>query len=177
MPPVTPDLASRLENGEIVVQMRSNPDGVPIGMSSGLIAAPPDRVFALMTDFDRYRHFYQGMPKSETRRRDGRNVVAYFMLEFPWPMPRRWTVNEFQVDREGRSFTWKRLDGTVKRYDGMARFSGWPGKRTLMQFEALMDPGFGFLPTWLLSYLTAQSLPGIVSGPRDYLQRTAKAGS
>ena len=129
-----------------------------------------------MTDFDMYQSFYTGMPKSETRKRDGQNVVAYFSLVFPWPMPQRWTLNSFEVDRAGRSFKWKRTDGSIRRYEGAARFSEWPGRRTLMQFEASMDPGFTFIPNWLLAYLTAQSLPAIVSGPRDYLQRTAKAG-
>ena len=156
--------------------MQTLTDGMPLGTASGLINASPDRVFALMTDFDSYSRFYTGMPRSETRRRAGRTVDAYFMLEFPWPLPRRWTLDKFQVDHEGRSFTWSRLDGTVKRYEGVARFSEWRGHRTLMRFQAAMDPGFGFVPNWLLSYLTATGLPAIVSGPRDYLQRTAKAG-
>ena len=174
-PPVPLHLAGRLEAGEIVVEMRNVP-GPPSGTSTGLIGAPIDKVWTIMTDFGSYSRYYTGIPRSQMRRRLGRSVQAHFIIEFPWPMPNRWLIQEFDLYPEQHTVTWKRLDGTVKRFDGAFKFTAWGRDRTLMQYVAVIDPGFSLMPSWLLSYFTAQSLPGVVSGPRDYMQRMARAG-
>ncbi len=176
-PPTAPGLIKRIDGGEIVVEMTRGPDGFPKGTALGVLGAPIDKAFATLTDFGRYSQYYTGIPKSQVRRQSGSESQVYLVIDFPWPMADRWALLEFKVDEPGRKFEWRRIGGTVRRYEGEARFAPWPGNRTVMEFDAMIDPGFAFLPQWLLGYFTAQSLPGVVSGPRDYLIRTAKAGN
>ncbi|MBM3267652.1 MAG: SRPBCC family protein [Candidatus Sericytochromatia bacterium] len=175
-PPADPQVVRRLEAREIVVELHRDEDGFPEGTSTGLLGAPLQRAWEVLTDFDAYSQYYTGIHRSEVRRRSGNQVLVHMVIDFPWPMPDRWVLLDFRLDEAGRRFTWTRLDGTVKRYRGALRLAPWPGNRTVMEFDGLIDPGFPFLPNWLMAYFTAQSLPGIVSGPRDYLDRTARSG-
>ncbi|MBM3275223.1 MAG: SRPBCC family protein [Candidatus Sericytochromatia bacterium] len=168
---LTPKQVRRLERGEVVVSLRSEPDGSPHGTSIGILNKPVERVWALMTDYDKYSSLYTGVPKSQVNWREGNRAEVYLGLWFPWPMPGRWVTLEFEERPDRYEFEWSRKSGSVRRYEGLARFSDWPGNRTLMRFDAVIDPAFPLLPKWLLGYFTAQSLPGIISGPRDYLSR------
>jgi hypothetical protein len=175
-PPTAPQVVKRLEDGEIVVELHKDDEGFPEGTSVGLLGAPVDRSWSILTDFDSYFRYYTGISRSQVRRRAGESAQVFMVIDFPWPLPDRWVLLDFKLDPESRTFTWRRVDGSVRRYQGRTRLAPWPGNRTVMEFDGMIDPGFPFLPNWLLSYFTAQSLPGIVSGPRDYINRTAKSG-
>lgn len=164
----------RLEAGEIVATLTTDAAGDPVGMSMGIIDAKPDRVWATLTDFGRYNDYYTGISSSEIRKREGKTQWVYFVIDFPWPLPDRWTLNETHIDAGNRSFDWKRVEGTVKKYEGVIHVFEWPGNRSLLRFVGVLDPGFPFFPRWLMAYFQAQSLPGVISGPRDYLIRTTK---
>lgn len=174
---VPPQTVTRLERGEIIVEMRQRTHGnTSMAVSMGIIAAPVDQVWNLIVDYGQYERLYTGIPRSDVRSRLGSKATVYLEIDLPWPLPDRWCILEFQADEPRKLLTWKRISGTFRKYEGRAKLSVWTVNRTFLQVEAGFDPGYDFLPGWLLDYFIENSVPGVVSGPRDHLQRLPSRG-
>ncbi|MBU6428155.1 MAG: SRPBCC family protein [Cyanobacteria bacterium REEB65] len=174
---LTPQTVQQLDAGQVITQVEPGNEPLHHVWCQGIVNAPPSRVWDVLTDFADYDHIYTGIKRSEIRGRTGNTLFGYFLLEFPWPLPERWTLNETRLHPGHLAFDWDRVDGTVKRYEGSLELYPWENNKTRMVFRALMDPGLNFVPGWLVDYVASTTLPGIIQGARDYLARTANSGT
>ncbi|MBI6545192.1 MAG: SRPBCC family protein [Cyanobacteria bacterium NC_groundwater_1444_Ag_S-0.65um_54_12] len=165
----SPHDMQRLSNGEILTWVKDSTESYCRVTTSGVIVASIERVWALVTDFANYPRLYPGIGRSEVRKRNGDTVWGYFLLNFPWPLPSRWTLNETRLHPEQFSFDWVCQEGTIKRYDGRLQLQNLGNNRTLLEFEAVMDPGFNFIPAWLVTHVHKFVLPAIITNVREYL--------
>lgn len=170
---LTPPELQALDQGQVLTHLEPGDEPVHEAFAEGVVKAPPAKVWALLTDFADYDRVYTGIKRSEVRGRVGNIVLGYFLLDFPWPLPRRWTLNETYLDPAHLTFSWKRIDGTVKRYQGSLHLYPWHQNQTRMVFRAVMDPGLAFVPGWFIDYVSLNTLPAIIQGVRDHVRQEA----
>lgn len=140
----------------------------------GLIEAPIAKVWDAYTDFGRYDQIFQ-ITGSQVRRQQGNTVYGWFYLALMWPLGPRWTVNETVLDPEKWTFTYRRVEGTFKAYDGDLALVSVAPARTRVRYSAKIDPDADFLPTWFLDFVQTQMLPTAITRVRDWVgaSRTA----
>lgn len=123
-----------------------------------VVAAPPDQVFDVLTDDERFREFMPYVVSSETVARipggtRARMRARHFgLFDFVVVYDRRYFENRRRVE-------WREVGGYFKRDDGVWTLAPH-SKGTLVGYEILLDPGF-FVPDFLLSFALRQGLPGI----------------
>lgn len=169
-PALPPADLQRLEAGEILVWVEDSESTSRRASASGVVNAPPDVVYAVMSDFNRLSSIYPLLLKSEVRHKTADRVLTYFVLDYPWPLRDRWVETMTVLRPQDRSFDWKSVAGTVDRYDGACQFSPWAGNRTLIRFETVMDPGLPFLSGWFMRFIQGIALPMVIEGPKKYFQ-------
>ena len=161
-----------LRDGKVLTHLEPGNTPVHEAYAEGIVDAPPTKVWALLTDFDHYDRIYTGIEQSAVRSRSGNTIMGYFLLDFPWPLPKRWTLNATYLEPARMRFTWRRVGGTVKDYEGSLKLYPWGDHETRMVFRALMDPGLAFVPGWLIDYVSLNTLPAIVQGVRAHVNDT-----
>lgn len=171
---LSPEEEARVGRGEVVVQMQRGHERIKRFQVVGLIEAPIARVWDAYTDFGRYDQIFQ-ITGSQVRRQQGNTIYGWFYLELMWPLGPRWTVNETVLEPEKWTFTYRRVEGTFKAYDGDLALASLGPSRTRVRYSAKIDPDADFLPAWFLDFVQTQMLPTAITRVRDWIgaNRTA----
>lgn len=158
--------------------MQRGPERIKRFQVVGVIDAPILKVWQAYTDFGQYDRIFQ-ITGSQVRRQQGNTVYGWFYLALMWPMGPRWTVNETILEPEKWSFTYRRVEGTFKAYDGDLALLALGSNRTRARYSAKIDPDADYLPTWFLDWVQTQMLPTSITRVRDWVgaSRTAKGRS
>jgi hypothetical protein len=186
----------QLARGEIVVtRLPAAHKGELGGRSQGVIAAPLDRVWAVL---NRSGEFADYMPNflvswlvdraamgdvepgrrwqrteleeavAEHRLADwpGDTVLFYNVLDMPFPVSDRWYLLEMTRDTAEHSIRWSQLVGNLKSTDGSWQLVPWlDGMHTLATYTTVSDPGIA-LPGFVLDVGLSQSLPCVIKALR-----------
>lgn len=134
-----------------------------------VVAAPPDQVYAVLTDDRNFREFMPYIVESETLGKIPGGTRARMRA-------RRFGFFDFVVVYDRRHFEhrrrveWREVGGYFKRDDGVWTLSPHP-RGTLVGYEILLDPGFP-VPDFLLSFALSQGLPEISNA----VKRRAESG-
>ena len=108
------------------------------GRAMVLLKAPTTIVKDILTDVASYKSF---VPKTTASRKvgDGRYVIE---MDLPWPVNKTWAYISMRTQvREGIYVVqWKMLNGTLKRYDGVAWIQPWGTNQTLLTYQLLAVP-------------------------------------
>lgn len=161
----------RVQAGEIVVRIES-PDRPVVVV--GIVEAPPEETFRVYADFANYERIF-GLTESQVIRQEGNTVQGRFVLDFPWPLGRRWTVNETTLEPERNQFTFRRRDGSFKVYDGSLQVFPEPPRRSRVVYTARIDPALP-VPPWLVRWAQERVFPDVIRNVRSFLSRR-QAGS
>ncbi len=165
---LTGDEEGRVGRGGVVVQMERGPERVKRFQVVGNVEAPIDRVWQVYTDFARYSEIFQ-ITGSQVRRQQGNTVYGWFYLALFWPIGPRWTLNETVLEPERHAFTYHRVEGTFKQYEGDLELAALSPQRTRVRYSAKIDPDAPMIPTWVLDYVQGTMLPTTITRVREWI--------
>jgi hypothetical protein len=166
---LTPEDEAKVGKGQVVVQVERKAEGVKRFQVVGLVNAPISRVWDVYTDFGKYNEIFK-ITGSAVRKREGNIVYGWFYLALMWPTGPRWTVNETVLDPATYTFTYRRVEGTFKHYDGDLELSELAPRKTRVRYSARIDPDAPYLPIWFLDFVQFQMLPTAITRVRDYIE-------
>ncbi|MEB3299617.1 MAG: SRPBCC family protein [Candidatus Sericytochromatia bacterium] len=165
---------SRLEAGEVLVQVERADVPIKRFQVVGDIEAPVAEVWAAYTDFDKYESIFD-ITRCRVDRREGQTVYVYSYLALIWPIGPRWVMNETRLDPESWRFTYNRVQGTFKKYEGEVQLSELGPRRTRVRYAARIDPDFPAIPTFLFDWVQYRQFPTAITHVRDWLRRKGAA--
>lgn len=142
---------------------------------SGDFDAPPGRVVRLFSEIERYPHIFAAITRAEIRSRTGNRSVAFVEVAFPWPIGPRWLLAETNAEQD--RVTWRRLDGTVRRYEASLHVAELPGGRTRATYDAVVDAGWSATPGWLSSLLQGHVMNQILADAKRYVRQYARVST
>lgn len=142
---------------------------------SGDLDAPPSAIVRLFSEVERFPKIFPAIKRAEIRSRTGSRSVAFVEVAFPWPIGPKWLLAETNAAQD--RVTWRRLEGSVKHYEGSLQVSELPGGRSRARFDAQVDPGTG-TPVWLTNLVHGQVMNAILADAKRYVRenvRTSRA--
>ena len=166
-----PGSFSRIPTGtDIYTHLDRTGQTVGIVTVIGHIRANPDKVYAALTNPKLTSELFPNLKKNELRRKEGDRYYFYSVLDFPWPMDDRWSLNETRYFPDIKGLSWRRTDGSVRVNEGAWRL--FPSNEgTLMIYKVRFDPGLSMIPDWLLNYGMEKEAPGIIHSLRRYFEQ------
>jgi len=159
------DDRSRLEAGETLVLDLPPSDGKGIGvLVMGLIAAPPDQVWRVMSDCDAQDEFLPRILHAEVRDRDGDDHTCDLVVDVPFPLEDLRTATRHHVRRlpdGGYQRYWALLPGDWSYHRNMGSWTVNPfadGRRSLLVNRLDLLPKSS-IPEWILRAAHTQQAP------------------
>lgn len=176
IPSLSADQVTRLNNGEILVDMS---DGEPpVGEAIGVVDAPPARVLAIIANFPGQTAWLDDLESAEVVGQDGEFELCHGVTDTPWPMnDRTWTIRvwngEMEVDgMQAWVSAWDYVpdSGNLANTEGYWLLIPWgdDGSKTLVRHHLILDLGTP-LPDFLLSWATETMLPTRIQGLRSQI--------
>lgn len=162
--------------GDVDVEMVRVGPGLPRqGVGTGVLQAPPERVFRALTDYLHWEEFVPFLEESDAAPRPDGSVVSHHRMLFPFPLgERRYAI----AARSSTGPSLWQLDwsyvpgsGNVKDHRGSWVLTPLPGGRTLAVCRLLTDPG-GAIPLWAVDRGTRSMLPWVFHGLRQHVRRS-----
>ncbi|HTG33383.1 MAG TPA: SRPBCC family protein [Thermoanaerobaculia bacterium] len=174
--------------GDVWVEMAAAGKGKPReGVGRGAIEAPPERVFRALADYAHWSEFMPFLLKSGAQAQPDRSVVGDHVMKLPPPGgERHYRVRFRQRVETGPAGgtarkTWK-IDwayipgsGNVAGHHGSWTLTSLGPGRTLAVLRLYTDPG-GLTPHWAIDRGTAETIPWILHGLRQHVQRSRYDG-
>jgi ribosome-associated toxin RatA of RatAB toxin-antitoxin module len=158
---------ARLERGEIVTDLTDGPGGRRDARARALVAAPPEKIWAAITDYENYKNFMPLTTKSEVRKREGNQVWFYTELSFGFLKTLRYQI-KLTLDKPKWTIVWSLVDGDLKSNDGGWQLEpyGKDGQETFVTYTANVQAGFA-VPGFVMNKLTQASLPQLIQVVRQ----------
>jgi ribosome-associated toxin RatA of RatAB toxin-antitoxin module len=145
------------------------------------IAAPPERVLEVITDYARYAEFMPYVEESRViRELEGASWV-FNQLDFPWPIGDRYYTIEIATRRTDSEHPRIRVAWTladpdpilpvgrgvlINVNDGYWELQATPdGKHTDVTYYVHTDPA-GALPAWAINFANARAAPEVIDAVR-----------
>ena len=158
-----------------VVSWMTEVEGSPIkeGVALGLVEAPPERVFAVVTDNARFAEFMPYVETSTVEETADGALINFQHLDLPWPISDREyeiaLVNEAVADAEPPIWqsTWTHVKGfgNIEESRGAWRIFAC-GEAALVEYQVLTDPG-GRIPNYFKNKATRKSLSRLIEAVRE----------
>lgn len=174
IPSLSQDQVTRLEAGEILVQIVGQER--PISDTLAIIDAPADQVLAAIEDFDHYTDFMPDFDESEIVGQEGDVTLCRMVVDTPWPMEdRRLTVRArsgpLQIDGIDVLFSdWDYVEGSGNMVDteGYWLLLPWgdDGQRTLVRYYLIADIGT-WIPEFLINWANERMMPESIVALRE----------
>ena len=175
--PMTADDRVRLERGEVVVRSWKSKRGFPRGLARVLIEAPPEQVFRIIDNCNRYRYNMKLVSHSKQLSRKGPVVVCEVVVDLPFPFGslRSVTKGVHQVGPPVWGRKWTLVSGDYQVNQGaweLTRYRSDAG-RTLVTYRTHIEPDMS-LPDFVVASSQKRSLPMMLKGLRDLVVRNRK---
>jgi ribosome-associated toxin RatA of RatAB toxin-antitoxin module len=164
MPIDDPALRARLESGEIITELTEGPGGRKDARAKVLIAAPPEKVWEAITDFEHYKEFMPLTSESYVKRREGSDV--WFYTEISVPLKTIRYEIKLHLDKPAWKMDWTYVEGDLRSNEG-----GWQlepyagGSETYALYRAFVSISFS-VPGFIANRITQGSLPQILAAVR-----------
>lgn len=173
-PSVAPDVLTgrqlrRLENGDILVRVEPGTSPIKTVTSIGEVDASAADVYRLTTDFKNYARIYDSIDSVHVEPETDQVVEATFCLRTPWPLPWRTVTTLTRLDPDHFAFRWRRTAGSMRIYEGRMQAEPLDDHHCLVFYSARVDPGFGWLPGWFVTWGQGYVLPSIIRAIRQTL--------
>jgi hypothetical protein len=181
---LTADEDRRLTAGEVLVRLVPTPGGGPEeGVATGVVDAPPERVFAALTDFAHYQEWVPFVERSDAHPEADGSVVSAQSLHLPLLVGDRSykiravstvaAVSDLSPGKGGKvwSLRWSYVPGSGNVVDtrGSWTVTGFGTGRSLATCHLFTDPGS--VLRWAMHRTTGQSLAWIFKGLRQQVMR------
>ncbi|MBM3422283.1 MAG: SRPBCC family protein [Chlorobi bacterium] len=171
-----PAMLSRLLRGETVIDLEFLPDDTTGVSAKIFIDAPPEAVWAALTDYDNLSATLPKVVSSRAAERHGTTVLldqtgktGIFFFE-------KTVTFRLRVEEEYlRRIRFEQVSGDFETYRGTWAIEELPERNgTILLYEAEIKPAF-FAPAVLVSFVQRQDLPGILKAHKrraETLSRT-----
>lgn len=170
--------------GEVrVALVTERPEGPRAGVGSGLVQAPPERVFRALADVEHWHEFMPFLEKSTARRRKDGSIESFQRMDLPFPMGKC----SYRVQVRSRTertaggpvwhidWTYVPGSGNVEDHHGSWTLTAAAHGGTLAALRLYTDPG-GLVPPQAMDRGTIETLPWIFHGLRQHVQRSRYDG-
>lgn len=155
-----------IARGDVAVKLVDTPVATMKDVwAIGYVKASPEAIWKVVTDYEHYPEIFDGILSSEIKARQGNKEWHKVRLDYPWPLPDKWTLNELTHDPAARTIRWRRVNGTLKELVGSWRLLP-EGDRTLVVYQVRVDPGLPLVPAWAIEFGTSKVAPSIVTRVR-----------
>lgn len=170
-PALTASAEQKLRKGEVIIKELTPTGGEGVAARvTGLVDAPPGKVWPVITDCAAYQRFMPRTEKSAIRGTTPAGGQKCFVeLDMPFPFDNLWSVVDamHETGADG-SFVrrWTLLEGTYKRNSGswsLYPFDG--GEKTLLVYQLDANPDIS-LPDWLIASAQSSTLPDLFAAVR-----------
>ena len=164
------ELLAKIRTGKVVVHSIVNKKSGPkTGRAIAVVDAPPEVVAQIIGEIDRYPEF---VPRcTDSRKVDPSRFVVFTRL--PWPLKDTWAY--IQLERRNqdqmRHLSWKMINGTLRRYEGMAWVQPLGASRSVLTYQMLAVPVAGLAPDSLITRGLRNAVKAMVKAVR---KRAAK---
>lgn len=158
--------------GEVEVTLRPVGDGPQEGIGSGVIDAPPERVFRALMDLDHWDEFMPFVEESDAKPQPDGSILSSQRLALP-PLIGERHLRIRVTGQAGRKVEWSYVPGSgnVKSQRGSWTLEAAPGGTTRATLRLHTDPG-GSAPDWAMDRATGKSLVWIFDGLRQQVRRS-----
>ena len=177
------------ERQEIRVYNRPWPSSpIPEALARAIIRVPPERLYAVITDYDHFAGFVPYVTSSRILRQQGATCYVHQHLHFPGPLAdRHYTIASNALSRPRENIfrvEWHLVPEngkTTSREEGIvpSAFDGFweltpdeSGMTTEAVYSIHFDPG-GALPSWLVTMAMNRYLSRVVEAVRARALRSA----
>lgn len=174
-----------LANGEILVVLEEIPDTpVKVATAVALVAAPPEQVFAVLSDRTEFPHFMPYCKKVEVKEKKGEWSRVRFELDFPPPIANRHYVLQLTDRIEEVSgttvltsrWTYEPGSGNINDTYGSWEVLPYEGNASFIRYTVFTDPG-GKLPAWMRTMATKIAVPRVIKGLRKRVIELSEGGA
>lgn len=166
------DREARLDKGEVLASSENVPGTrVPLAQVEAVIHAPPEKVWAYVSDCARYSTTFQRILASRELAREGNTVTCEVTTDLPFPLADLTSVNRaVHTVEPGKRWLreWKLVSGDYDFNQGsweLVPFRGDAG-RTLARYRLHAQPKVG-LPQGLVQAAQERNLPGVMHRLRE----------
>lgn len=144
----------KLRKGQVLTKLeKSNASKYDVATSRGVIDAPIQKVFAVLTDFENYEKFIPRVQESKILRSEGHVIYYKSHLNMPWPISDVFYECKATLYPEKNYYDFELVPGTGK---GVKHFSGhW-------KFESFDGDPEKTLATYMLNYAPEKNYPAWV---------------
>jgi hypothetical protein len=175
-PALTAEQQRRLGAGEIVV-LEARPPGASPGAGGGtavaVVAAPVERVWAVLTDYPGHPRYYPGVVAAEVLETSGARVLVRYTVRIGF-----WSFRFHMrkaADPAGRRIEWHlaedRANGLLRENSGYWLVEAWPGGSLVTYAIAVRS----YVPAFLTAGSERGSLVETVEGLRRVVAESAAA--
>lgn len=157
--------AARLAAGDVLVR-KPAPDTVRI---IAVIDAPPEKLWAIITDCGNYKTTMPGIAASELLTADGNTMTCKVTADVPFPLPDLVSVTRVTLKVSADRFerTWTLVEGDYDRNEGswLLERHGPDGKKTLATYTVNAKPRLP-LPESVVKRAQESKLPDMMRSLR-----------
>lgn len=166
------DRAARLERGDIIVTATPvEGSDVPMAMVEALIEAPPEDIWAVVSDCGRYQKTMPRIAKSELLKREGNVVHCRVTADMPFPFGDLTSTTrgvETVVPGQRWAREWDLVKGDYVTNRGSWELTPWKAdaKRTHVRYRIQAEPKLA-LPQSLINAAQKNALPDVIERLRE----------
>ena len=158
------------EGQKIYTNLKRNGETLGVVTVIGHIQASPEKVYAALTDPALTNELFPKLKENKLKYKKGNLFYYHSVLDFPWPVQDRWSLNETEFFPSIHGLRWRRTDGSIRVNEGAWRL--FPSDQgTLMIYQVRFDPGLALVPDWLLNYGMEKEAPGIIHSLRKFFKK------
>lgn len=169
IPNLTADQIAELRDGEVMVSTERG--DLNRGEAIGIICAPIDELWAIITDFDNMHRWFPDMLSSESVERTSSGGVGNGETNMPWPVAnRRWQTRTVAGERSLGGVTayvaeyeYVEGSGNLDEMHGYWLLAPADDGCTLVRYVVNADLGI-WLPDAIINWASRRMLPGTVEG-------------
>jgi ribosome-associated toxin RatA of RatAB toxin-antitoxin module len=170
-PTVNEAETAKLAAGEILVRDAAPTGGKGVASYAfGVVDAPPDEVFAIISNCKLFFQFMPRVKKSWVKTEPGVGELCHVELTMPFPLPDLWSdcTNEVREEPKGHYLrAWKMVRGTYHRNDGSWTIVPFgDGTKSIVVYTVDTDPKMA-VPTGLIRLGQNTSLPEVITRIRQ----------
>ncbi|MCA9668995.1 MAG: hypothetical protein KC503_25545 [Myxococcales bacterium] len=171
LPAHAEDFAAKIKAGKIIAVSIPG-SGIYPGRAMGIVNAPASTVYQLLADFARYDKFVPRI--TAARKLDDKHYELKAM--FPWPVKETRCKLSVRKGKRGETYViqWRQIDGTLKKYEGVAWIQPFGKQRTLLTYQMLAVPKV-FAPSGLMSEGLRNAVKGYIAAVRTHVAKLRHA--
>ncbi|MFH1018116.1 MAG: SRPBCC family protein [Pseudomonadota bacterium] len=169
--PVLADETADLGKGKILAtNTRVEGGGYDRATVKGVIEAPLEKVWLVVTDYEHYGEFMPNTKENVVLTRTSQEIVYRSLLHMPFPLPNVAYETSVSIPTDHGTISFKMVPGTgkgVKDFDGGWVLSVFEGdaNRTLAEYNVRMVPTVHW-PKWVMRMMTKGTLTDILKAIR-----------